>query len=129
MSAGGPLEVGDISDREFLMGVFARYQPQALIHFAAFASVGESVQSPELYYRNNLVGSLTLFEAALAAGIRSVVFSSTCATYGNPTELPIAETAALNPVNPYGWSKAMVEADSVRLFQGLWGAGYGAAVL
>ncbi|MCX8501307.1 MAG: UDP-glucose 4-epimerase GalE [Alphaproteobacteria bacterium] len=105
----GPLEVGDIGDREFLLEVFARYQPQAIIHFAAFAAVGESVEHPELYYRNNLLGSMTLFEAAIAAGIRVVVFSSTCATYGNPIELPIAETAAQNPVNPYGWSKVMVE--------------------
>lgn len=105
----GPLEIGDIADRAFLDAVFARWKPQALLHFAAFAYVGEWVTDPGLYYRNNVVGSLTLFEAARDHGIVDVVFSSTCATYGVPDAVPIPETQRQVPINPYGQSKLMVE--------------------
>jgi UDP-arabinose 4-epimerase len=105
----GPLEIGDILDRERLVGVMKQYRPGAVMHFAAFAYVGESVKNPEMYYRNNTVGSLTLIEAMVAAGVSKVVFSSTCAIYGEPVELPIVETHLQQPVNPYGFSKMAVE--------------------
>ena len=105
----GPLERGDIGDGLRLREVFKKYQPMAVLHFAAYAYVGESVVDPGKYYRNNVAGSLALLEAMQAAQIRNIVFSSTCATYGMPDRLPIAETAAQHPINPYGASKLMVE--------------------
>jgi len=80
-----------------------------VMHFAAYAYVGESVQTPDKYYRNNVVGTLTLLEAMQAAGIKQFVFSSTCATYGNPQQIPITEDHPQNPINPYGATKLMVE--------------------
>jgi UDP-arabinose 4-epimerase len=105
----GPFEHGDISDRMRLGGVIAKYRPAAVLHFAAFTFVGESVSDPMRYYSNNVAGALTLFDVARQAGIRSAVFSSTAATYGVPDTIPITESAALRPVNPYGRSKLMVE--------------------
>ncbi len=81
----------------------------AVLHFAAFALVGESVSHPELYYRNNVVGTLNLLEAMVRTEIGRLVFSSTCAVYGEPDEVPIAETAPVRPVNPYGASKLAVD--------------------
>jgi UDP-arabinose 4-epimerase len=105
----GPLERGDICDGARLDGVIARYKPCAIIHFAAFAYVGESVTDPGKYYQNNVVGSLNLIEAARRNGIGSFVFSSTCATYGIPQQLPITEDTPQMPINPYGATKLMVE--------------------
>ncbi|KJV10669.1 UDP-glucose 4-epimerase [Elstera litoralis] len=105
----GPLVVGDIGDRATLDAALAEHQPIAILHFAALAYVGESVTDPALYYRNNTTGALTLIEAALAAGIDKLVFSSTCATYGVPQRLPIDEDTPQAPINPYGRSKRMVE--------------------
>lgn len=105
----GPLERGDIADRARLDDVLARYKPAAIMHFAAFAHVGESVYDPGKYYRNNLVGSLSLLEAARDRAIDRIVFSSTCATYGVPDRIPIDEGTQQNPINPYGASKLMVE--------------------
>ena len=105
----GPLVKGDISDPETLAQVFTRYRPAAVIHFAAFAYVGESVIHPARYYRNNVAGTLTLLEAMKKHGCRSIVFSSTCATYGEPKEIPIPDNHPQNPVNPYGRSKLMIE--------------------
>lgn len=105
----GPLEEGDIRDRARLDGVFARHQPVAVMHFAALAYVGESVSNPTRYYDNNFSGALTLIDAARDAGIDKLVFSSTCATYGEPARQPISEDAAQAPINPYGRSKLMVE--------------------
>ncbi len=105
----GPLELGDILDRNRLDAVIEKYQPQAIMHFAAFTYVGESVSNPGKYYRNNVAGSLNLIEAARDRGIGSFVFSSTAAVYGIPDRLPIAEDAPMRPVNPYGASKLMVE--------------------
>lgn len=105
----GPLERGDITDRRRLDDVFRVHQPRAVLHFAAYAYVGESMTDPGKYYRNNVVGSLTLIEAALDAGIRRFVFSSTCATYGTPEVLPLRENSPQRPINPYGASKLMVE--------------------
>jgi UDP-arabinose 4-epimerase len=105
----GPLEVGDIADVEFVQGLIAKYRPLALMHFAAFAYVGESVAEPSKYYLNNIVGGLKLLEACRTRGVDKVVFSSTCATYGVPGRLPIGEDQPQEPVNPYGWSKLVVE--------------------
>jgi UDP-arabinose 4-epimerase len=105
----GPLAKGDILDRARLDDIFATYLPEAVIHFAAYAYVGESVTNPGKYYRNNFVGSLTLLEAMRDHGVDKIVFSSTCATYGVPEVLPINEVTPQQPINPYGASKAMVE--------------------
>jgi UDP-glucose 4-epimerase len=103
------LIIGDISDRPLLDQIFQQYKIDAVIHFAAYAYVGESVQRPDRYYRNNVAGTLTLLEAMVTAGIKNIVFSSTCATYGIPEKLPIAENHPQNPINPYGRSKLMIE--------------------
>lgn len=105
----GPLEEGDIGDRRRLIDVIARHNPVAVMHFAAFAYVGESVEQPALYYANNFVGALTLMDALRETGIDKLVFSSTCATYGTPESQPISESEKQAPINPYGRSKLMVE--------------------
>lgn len=105
----GPLIVGDILDYERLAETFRMYKPEAVIHFAAFAYVGESVVDPARYYRNNVVGTLTLLSEMMRAAVDTLVFSSTCATYGVPDKLPVAETTPQIPINPYGASKLMVE--------------------
>ena len=105
----GPLEVGSIADRARLDDVLRRHRPEAAMHFAALAYVGESVERPLDYFRNNVAGTVTLLEALLGASIARVVFSSTCATYGVPTVLPIPESHAPCPINPYGQSKLMAE--------------------
>jgi len=105
----GPLEPGDILDRKRLDEVLLSHRPDAVVHFAASAYVGESVSDPGKYYRNNVVGTLTLLEAMRDHAIRSIVFSSTCATYGVPDTLPITEEAPQQPINPYGSSKLTAE--------------------
>jgi UDP-arabinose 4-epimerase len=105
----GPLIEGDLADIDLLGRVMRSYQPEAIVHFAAHAYVGESVAQPRKYFRNNVVNTLNLLEAALDAGIGAVVFSSTCATYGLPEQLPIAEDQPQRPINPYGESKLFVE--------------------
>lgn len=105
----GPLEVGELTDEARLAAVLAACRPLAVMHFAALAYVGESVTDPGPYYANNVGGSLALIRAATAAGVRAVVFSSTCATYGTAARLPLTEQAPQQPINPYGWSKWMVE--------------------
>ncbi len=105
----GPLEVGDIRDRHKLDDVFRKYDPQAVIHFAAAIEVGELVRDPGGYYDNNVSGTITLLRAAQAAGINKIVFSSTCATYGIPLSIPMDETHTQTPINPYGRSKLIVE--------------------
>lgn len=103
------LIVGDTSDRDLLDQLFASRPIAAVMHFAAYAYVGESVQDPAKYYRNNVVGTLTLLEAMIAADIKTFVFSSTCATYGVPQTTPIPEDHPQHPINPYGMTKLMVE--------------------
>jgi UDP-arabinose 4-epimerase len=105
----GPLVEGDLADGKRLVETLRRFKAEAVMHFAAFAYVGESVTVPELYFRNNVVNSLVLLEAMHEAGVRQIVFSSTCATYGLPEAMPIAESAPQHPVNPYGESKLMIE--------------------
>lgn len=103
------LVVGDTGDRALLDRLFSQHDIAAVMHFAAFAYVGESVTDPAKYYRNNVVGTLTLLEAMLAAKVNKFVFSSTCATYGLPISVPLREDHPQNPINPYGASKLMVE--------------------
>jgi UDP-glucose 4-epimerase len=103
------LIVGDTSDRSLLDQIFATHNIAAVMHFAAYAYVGESVSDPAKYYQNNVVGTLTLLEAMLAAQVKQLVFSSTCATYGVPKTVPIPEDHPQFPINPYGATKLMVE--------------------
>lgn len=103
------LVVGDTGDRPLLDDLFKTHDIAAVIHFSAYAYVGESVTDPAKYYRNNVLGTLTLLEAMLAASVKNFVFSSTCATYGVPEVVPIPEDHPQNPINPYGATKLMVE--------------------
>jgi UDP-arabinose 4-epimerase len=105
----GPLERGDLADRNRLDAAITRHRPTAVMHFAAFAYVGESVSNPGKYYRNNVCGTLSLLDAMLDHHIDRIVFSSTCATYGEPRQVPITEDEPQRPINPYGRSKLMVE--------------------
>ncbi|MGI9294893.1 MAG: UDP-glucose 4-epimerase GalE [Pseudomonadales bacterium] len=105
----GPCEIGDIADAGFVVEVIRKYRPIAVIHFAAFAYVGESVSQPEKYYKNNLSGTLALLEATIQSGVSRLIFSSTCATYGVPAGKTIPEDHPQRPINPYGRSKLMVE--------------------
>ena len=103
------LIVGDIGDRALLDRLFATRSITAVMHFAAYAYVGESFQEPAKYYRNNVAQTITLLEAMVAASIDNLVFSSTCATYGIPQQIPITEDTPQQPLNPYGASKLMCE--------------------
>lgn len=105
----GPLEVGDLNDTAKLRAVIDAYEPEAVIHFAAYSFVGESVTNPAKYYRNNVGGTLNLLEAMRETGMDKLVFSSTCATYGIPETMPIAESTPQNPINPYGRTKLIIE--------------------
>ncbi len=105
----GDLVVGDLADKELLAKTLAEFKPEAVMHFAASIEVGESVSDPLKYYRNNSVNALNLLEALGSAGIGQMIFSSTAAVYGNPTQLPVTEDASLQPINPYGASKLMTE--------------------
>jgi UDP-glucose 4-epimerase len=105
----GPLEIGDIRDRSKFDEVLKKYKPEAILHFAAAIEVGDSIRDPLGYYDNNVAGTITLLRAAQAAGIDKIVFSSTCATYGIPLSIPIDESHAQSPINPYGRSKLIVE--------------------
>ncbi len=104
-----PFYEGNIGDRELVTRVASEHNIDACIHFAAFAYVGESVSQPALYYDNNLEQGIRLLGALVSAGVRRVVFSSTCATYGEPQRIPIDEGHQQLPTNPYGWSKLFVE--------------------
>jgi UDP-arabinose 4-epimerase len=105
----GPLVEADIRDRSAIDAAFREFKPASVMHFAAFAYVGESVRAPGPYYENNVAGTVELLEAVRAAGIANFVFSSSCATYGTPDSLPITEASAQRPTNPYGMTKLMIE--------------------
>ncbi|MRG96336.1 UDP-glucose 4-epimerase GalE [Polyangium spumosum] len=107
---GAPVIQADTRDRAALDAIFARERIDAVMHFAAFIEVGESVADPLRYYENNVSGTVTLLQAMQAAGVGTFVFSSTCATYGVPEVIPIPEDHPQNPLNPYGRSKLVVEA-------------------
>ena len=103
------LIVGDTSDRDVLDKLFTDYKIDAVMHFAAYIAVGESVKEPGKYYRNNVASTLNLLEAMLAHGINKIVFSSTCAVYGMPKQVPMTENHPHSPLSPYAASKDMVE--------------------
>ncbi len=105
----GPLERGDLLDIDRLAAVLSHYRPIAVMHFAAYAYVGESVIDPGKYYRNNVSGSLALLQTMHEQGVDKLIFSSTCATYGNPLHEVLDESHPQAPINPYGQSKLMVE--------------------
>ncbi|MAY46262.1 MAG: UDP-glucose 4-epimerase GalE [Rhodobacteraceae bacterium] len=105
----GPVEEGDLLDRHRLDEVFARYAPVAVMHFAALSLVGEAMKLPGKYWRNNVLGSLNLIEAACAAGCKRFVFSSTCATYGEHDNVVLDENTPQEPLNAYGASKRAIE--------------------
>ncbi len=105
----GCLIEGELADRSHLERIFNEKQIDAVMHFAAFALVGESVAQPAMYYENNVTATLQLLEAMRATGVWRIVFSSTTATYGQPEKMPIAETTPQLPINPYGFTKLVVE--------------------
>jgi len=105
----GPLVEGDIADRAAVASSLRTHQASAVMHFAALAYVGESTGDPALYYRNNVAGTLALLDAMREVGVNRIVFSSSCATYGMPDAVPIRETMAQLPVNPYGETKLAIE--------------------
>jgi len=105
----GPFEQGDLHDTARLKEILERHNIGAVVHFAALTYVGESMQQPELYFHNNVVGTLSLLSAMRQAGVRRLVFSSTCAVYGTPQVVPIDESNPKAPESPYGESKLMVE--------------------
>ena len=104
------LHVGKIGDRELIARIAREHRVEECVHFAALAYVGESVAEPRRYFESNIGEGLGLIGALLDAGVRRIVFSSTCATYGEPDQVPIPETQAQSPANPYGWSKLLIEA-------------------
>ncbi len=106
---GTQLIEGDLMDGARLAVAFRDHKIDAVMHFAALAYVGESVTDPAKYYQNNIVGTLTLLDAMRAAGVSSIVFSSTCATYGQPERVPITESEKQAPINPYGFTKLAIE--------------------
>jgi UDP-glucose 4-epimerase len=108
-SVGAPMVEASLGDREALAAAFARWQPRAVMHFAARCYVGESVEDPSIYYRENVINAWNLLEAMRDAGCRELVFSSTCATYGVPIALPLTEENPQVPISPYGRTKLHME--------------------
>jgi UDP-glucose 4-epimerase len=105
----GQLEKVDLRDLNGIIDIFESYSIETVMHFAAFTNVGESVKDPQKYYLNNLRNTLNLLQMMLEFKVKKLVFSSTCATYGNPLEIPLTEEHPQNPINPYGRGKFMVE--------------------
>jgi UDP-arabinose 4-epimerase len=105
----GPFEHGDIRDGSRLDAVLRAHRPRCVMHFAAYAYVGESVVDPSIYYNNNVAGTISLLDAMRRNDVDRLVFSSTCATYGVPTHLPITEDTPQRPINPYGNTKLVIE--------------------
>jgi len=105
----GPFVQGDIGDQKLIREVVSEYRIQAVLHFAAHAHVGESIVQPRKYFHNNVVQTLKMLDALVDCSVKHVIFSSSCATYGDPERVPIAESHPQKPVNPYGESKLMVE--------------------
>ncbi len=109
VSAGVRFYQGRVGDRALVSRILAEHKIEACVHFAALAYVGESMAEPQKYYENNVEQGVALIGTLLGAGVKKFVFSSTCATYGEPAQIPIPETCPQWPVNPYGWSKLLVE--------------------
>jgi UDP-glucose 4-epimerase len=106
---GGEFVLGDLADQAALDTLFTRHKPQAVMHFASFIQVGESVRRPDIYFRNNFSNTLNLLDAMVAHDVKNFIFSSTAAVFGEPDYVPIDEAHPNRPVNPYGRSKWMVE--------------------
>jgi len=104
-----PFYNGNIGDKELVNRILKEHNIESCVHFAAYAYVGESVINPAKYFENNTVQANNLLNAFIESNVKNIVFSSTCATYGDPQRIPIDETHPQNPVNPYGWSKFMTE--------------------
>ena len=104
-----PLIIGDTSDQNLVAQIIREHKVDSIIHFAAWLVVPDSVMDPLGYYKNNTVNSRALIEAAIRAGVRQFIFSSTCAVYGNPAQVPVTEDTLPAPISPYGWSKLMTE--------------------
>lgn len=100
---------GDLQDRQLIESVLSRTRPEAVMHFAANAVVGESMQNPSKYFRNNVANGVNLLDAMVATGVRRLIFSSTCAIFGPPERVPIDEAMPMRPINPYGESKLVFE--------------------
>ncbi len=109
VAEGVPFYEGDIGDGALVARIADAHAIESCVHFAAFAYVGESVTEPARYYENNVAQGIGLLTALKDAGVRRIVFSSTCATYGEPQRIPIDESHPQKPTNPYGWSKLMME--------------------
>lgn len=107
--SGAPLEKANLMEKASLSAVFDKYDIEAVVHFAAYSLVGESVVKPQKYYQNNVTGTLNLLDVMLEHGVKKIVFSSTCATYGNPQYVPIDEKHPQAPINPYGQTKLTIE--------------------
>ncbi|MBE6487825.1 MAG: UDP-glucose 4-epimerase GalE [Methanosphaera stadtmanae] len=105
----GILEECDIKDIDDIDKIFTKYDIDAVMHFSSFIEVGESVTNPEKYYTNNVVNTMNLLKVMLKHDVKKFIFSSTCATYGVPQKIPLTEDHPQNPINPYGWTKLMVE--------------------
>ena len=116
----GPLEIGDILDENCLKEVIKKHKPSIIIHFAAYAYVGESVKKPDLYYQNNVIGTFNLLKVLEDIKFPYLIFSSSCSVYGNPKKIPINESHPQKPVNPYGKSKLMIE-HMLRSFDSVYG--------
>ena len=121
----GKLIEGDLSDRPKLVGALRSKKIDAVMHFAAFALVNESVNDPALYYRNNVVAAIDLLDAMREADVKKIVFSSTTATYGEPDVVPIPETTPQQPINPYGYTKLVFE-KALADYASAYGFGYAA---
>lgn len=121
----GRLIEADLMDRERLVAELRGHKIDAVMHFAAFALVGESVADPAKYYQNNVVASLSLLEAMRTAGVKQIVFSSTTATYGEPKKVPITEDERQDPINPYGFAKLVIE-HALADYSRAYGLGYAA---
>jgi UDP-glucose-4-epimerase GalE len=115
----------DLLDRDHITQILKDQKIDAVMHFAAFAYVGVSVREPAKYYHNNIVGSLSLLDAMLAAGVDRIVFSSSCATYGTPNRVPITEDHPQNPISPYGYTKLVIE-HALADYAHAYGLGYAA---
>jgi UDP-glucose 4-epimerase len=109
VATGVPLILGETGDQDLVAQIIRDHKVDSIIHFAAWLVVPDSVKDPLGYYKNNTVNSRALFEAAVKNGVRQFIFSSTCAVYGNPAQVPVTEDTVAAPISPYGWSKLMTE--------------------
>ncbi len=120
-----PFVSASLLDSERLVETMKQHKTEAVMHFAAFAYVGVSVKDPAIYYENNIVGSLSLLDAMRVVGVDRIVFSSSCATYGNPQRIPLTEDHPQNPISPYGYTKLVIE-HALADYSHAYGLGYAA---